>query len=271
MRLTLVNCGLPSSTPNPHLAPPHLTRFPTLSSNSATHLARPSSTCWSQAVIPPQWKLAAIKLGKSSAAKDPTTPTNFRPIVLTSCVGKLFTTILKNRWLNYMTHNGYLSSSIQKAFMKATPGCIKHQCKLAAILAEARKNRKSLAVCLLDLANAYSSVHHSLIQFAICHYHSPPQFCNIIQSLCSDLHGTVVTDDWSTAAIPLELGVYQGEPLLVVIFNMVINTMVDTLQTRSESSDLGFLFPSGQPPAVCRRHLHHCQQPSSWSASPGHG
>ena len=46
-----------------------------------------------------------------------------------------------------------------------------------------------------------------------------------------DLSGTVVTNDWSTATIPLELGVYQGDPLSVVIFNTVINTMVDTLHT----------------------------------------
>ena len=46
---------------------------------------------------------------------------------------------------------------------------------------------------------------------------------------------------WSTATIPLVLGVNQGDPLSVVVFNMVINTMVDTLQTRS---DLGFLLPN---------------------------
>ena len=129
--------------------------------------------CWAQSEIPSQWKIAAIKLiGKISAADDPTSPSNFRPIALTSCVGKLFTTILRNRWLSYMTTNGYLDRSVQKAFMKATPGCIEHQSKLAAILAEARKTHKSLAVCWLDLANAYSSVHHSLIQFSIQHYHA---------------------------------------------------------------------------------------------------
>ena len=194
--------------------------------------------CWAQSEIPSQWKFAAIKLiGKSSAADDPTSPSNFRPIALTSCVGKLFTTILRNRWLSYMTTNGYLDSSIQKAFMKATPGCIEHQSKLAAILAEARKTHKSLAVCWLDLANAYGSVHHSLIQFSVQHYHAPAQFCNILQSLYSGLLGTIISSSWSTPTIPLEVGVYQGDPLSVVIFNTVINTLVDTLQTRP---DLGF-------------------------------
>ena len=156
-----------------------------------------------------------------------------------------------------MTRNGSLSSSIQKAFMKATPGCIEHQCKLAAILAEARKNHKSLALCWLDPANAYGSVHHSLIQFSISHYHAPPQFCSIIQSLYSDLSGTVVTNDWSTATIPLELGVYQGDPLSVVIFNTWLTpcrpdqTLVSfspTLTTRSTSCNMQ-MTPASRPTA----------------------
>lgn len=195
-------------------------------------------------MVPPEWKLAAIKLvGKSSAVEDPTTPANFHPIALTSCVGKLFTTILKNRWLNYMTSNAYLSnaylsSSVQKAFMKATPSCIEHQCKLAAILAEARKNLKSLAVCWLDLANAYGSVHHSPIQFSIRHYHAPPQFCSILQSLYSDLQGTVVTNDWSTASILLELGFSTRSSTLWLTpcrLDQILGSFSPTPTTRSTS------------------------------------
>ena len=119
------------------------------------------NACWSQSVIPTQWKMAAIKLiPKSSAVDEPSSPSNFRPIALTSCIGKLFTTILRNCRLDYMTGNGFLNCSIQKAFMSATPGCVEHHCKLAAILAEERKKHKSLAVCWL---NAYGSVHHSIL------------------------------------------------------------------------------------------------------------
>jgi len=136
-----------------------------------------------------------------------------------------------------MTENGFLDRSIQKAFMSATPGCVEHHCKLATILAEARKKHKSLAVCWLDLANAYGCVHHSLIQFSLQHYHALPQFCQILQSLYSDLRGKVITNEWETPTISLDIGVYQGDPLSVVIFNTVINTLVDTLQSRI---DLGY-------------------------------
>ena len=53
----------------------------------------------------------------------------------------------------------------------------------------------SLAVCWLDLANAYGSVHHSLIQFSVEHYHAPPCFHQILQALYSDLVGKVITNE----------------------------------------------------------------------------
>jgi len=67
-----------------------------------------------------------------------------------------------------MVKNKFLDHSVQKAFMSATPSCVEHHCKLATILAEARKKHKSLAVSWLDLEmhNNYGNVHHSLIQFS---------------------------------------------------------------------------------------------------------
>ena len=47
--------------------------------------------CWTIAVVPAGWKQADVKLiGKTSARSDPSSPANFRPIALTSCVGKAF-------------------------------------------------------------------------------------------------------------------------------------------------------------------------------------
>ena len=47
----------------------------------------------------------------------------------------------------------------------------------------------------------------------------------------------------STPVIPIQVGVYQGDPLSVVIFNTVVNTMLDTLKTRT---DLGYSFSPSQ-------------------------
>ena len=83
------------------------------------------------------------------AKNAPSLPTNFRPIALTSCIGKFITSILKDRGSKCMIENEYLDLSIKKASMQATPGCSerKHHLKLAFILSDARKKHKSLAGC----------------------------------------------------------------------------------------------------------------------------
>ena len=80
------------------------------------------NTCWD---LGRGWKQGVIRLiPKAAASEDPLSPSNFHPIALTSCVGKLFTSLLKNRWLSFITTNGYLDTSIQKAFLPGTPGCL---------------------------------------------------------------------------------------------------------------------------------------------------
>ena len=140
-----------------------------------------------------------------------------------------------------MVSNKYLDPSLQKAFMPTVPGCTEHHLKLSSALAEAHSNHKSLVVCWLDLANAYGSVHHSLINFSLKHYHAPPKFLYIVQALYSELNAKVITTEWETPDIPIQKGVYQGDPLSVVIFNTVMNTLLDTVSLRI---DLGYQFSS---------------------------
>ena len=238
------------------------------------------NTCWTNSVIPDQWKIAAIKLiPKGSAVDDATNPGNFRPIALTPCIGKIFSTLLRNRWLQYMLLNNYLDPSLQKAFMPTVPGCTEHHLKLSSILSEAQSKHKALAICWLDLANAYGSVHHSLIQFSLRHYQAPPQFLSILQSLYSGLNAKVITPDWETPLVSLEKGVYQGDPLSVVIFNTVMNTLVDTITSRI---NLGYQFSGSSrkvnilqyaddtclvanSPASCQALLNEVSQWLQWS------
>ena len=110
-----------------------------------------------------------------------------RPIALTPSTGKLFTTILRDRWLFFMIQNKFINRSIQKAFMPSIPGCIENHLKLMSALSEARKKHKLLAVCWLDLKNAYGSVHHSLIEYSLKHYHASPKFYDVVGFLYKDL------------------------------------------------------------------------------------
>ena len=119
------------------------------------------NTCWDLQTVPLAWKQGVIRLIPKEAATDnPTEPSNFRPIALTSCVGKVFTSILKNRWLHYLIANQYLDTNTQKAFVRNIPGCTEQYRKLLGAIMEAFRRHKSISVCWLDLANAYGSVNN---------------------------------------------------------------------------------------------------------------
>ena len=88
--------------------------------------------------------------------------------------------------------------------------------------------------------------NHSLITFAWNHYNAPLQFCRRVQAFYTGLVAKINASTWSTPCIPMKVGVYQGDPLSVVIFNSVINT-IDTIQTRQ---DLGYKFSPTQKPVI---------------------
>ena len=79
-------------------------------------------------------------MDKKEANENSTQPSHFRLIALTPCIGKVFSSILKHRWLSFMVGNGSIDKNIQKAFMPGVPGCIEQSTKLAAVLYEAHTN-----------------------------------------------------------------------------------------------------------------------------------
>ena len=127
-----------------------------------------------------------------------------------------------------MIDNRYMDTEVQKAFVNGIPGCTEHHCKLASIIKEAHEKHRSLSVCWLDLANAYGSIPHGLIQFTLQYYNAPPSVhTHCLQSLLS----TLAYLQWATPCVPLQTGVYQEDPLSVVIFNTIMCTLIDALKS----------------------------------------
>ena len=137
-----------------------------------------------------------------------------------------------------------------------------HHSMLATNINGARKVKCSLAVAWLDIANAYGSIHHSLIQFALQHYHAPTGVCNLLQSWYDGLSASISTSDWVSPSIPLEIGVNQGDQLSILISLTVMATLSDTLSTKK---DLGVKISSSEP---CVNHLLYADDTCITTNSP---
>ena len=119
------------------------------------------------------------------------------------------------------------------------------------------KKHKSISVCWLDLANAYGSVDHGLIDLTLQHFHATPRFRNILADLYDNLSVTVVSPSWTTNSIPLKIGVYQGDPLSAIIFNSVMSTLGESLK---QYQQLGYSFSnsSDAPSLTAPDQSLHC-------------
>ena len=85
----VLNKSKSRSTPNPQDQIPYtvLKNCPSL----MVALMDLYNACWSSSSIPTAWNSGVIRLiPKASAAGNAGTPSNFRPIALTSCIGKVF-------------------------------------------------------------------------------------------------------------------------------------------------------------------------------------
>jgi len=107
------------------------------------------------------WGSARIKLIHKAGNTDD--PSNFRPIALTSVVGKLFHKILSHQLEMYLKANNVIDTSVQKGFLTGLPGVFEHVYSLSAILQDCLANKKPLMMTFLDLKNAFGSVSHRLI------------------------------------------------------------------------------------------------------------
>ena len=176
---------------------------------------------------PPQWSAAfMVMLAKE---EDVSRPELFRNIALTNCDGKLFMTTVAADIETFAVANKFIDKSIQKGFLTGVAGCIEHTFATNEAMRDAYENHRQIILIFIDLANAYGSVMHNLIQFALWWYHVPSSVADIIFEYYENLVAQVVTEDWKTDFFRYLIGLFQGCVLSTILFDLVFNLLLDFL------------------------------------------
>jgi hypothetical protein len=162
---------------------------------------------WKTKDIPAEWATASIQLLAKSA--NLTDPAEFRPIALTNTIGKIFFAVIAKRLEKYMAENKFISQ-VQKGFKAETPGCLEHSFAMFEALLDAKHNQKQIVVAWLDLCNAYGSVKHNLIQFALEWYHVPAVIRELILNYYDQICAQIRTKDWTSDIFKFDIGLFQG-------------------------------------------------------------
>nr|AAN12398.1 polyprotein [Tetraodon nigroviridis] len=199
---------------------------------------------WRRGKVAHQWRWAegvwVPKEEKSTLIEQ------FRTISLLNVEGKIFFSILSHRLSDFLLKNQYIDSSVQKGGIPGVPGCLEHCGVVTQLIREAREGRGSLAVLWLDLANAYGSIPHKLVEMALARHHVPGPIKTLIMDYYDSFHLRVtsgsVTSEWHR----LEKGIITGCTISVIIFALAMNMLAKS----AEPECRGPITKSGirQPP-----------------------
>lgn len=82
----------------------------------------------------------------------------------------------------------------------------------------AQREKSDLHVVWLDLANAYGSVPHKLVEFSLEFFHIPACITTIIAKYFGNLHMCFSCDGFTTGWQQLEVGIAMGCSISPVLF-----------------------------------------------------
>ena len=92
----------------------------------------------------------------------------------------------QGRLYSFLSDNDFIDKKIQKGFWPKMDGVGEHTELLTHLIADGKRNARSLVVYLMDLRNAFGEVQHNLIRAAIQYHHLPEFITDIFNSLYRD-------------------------------------------------------------------------------------
>ncbi|GFO46016.1 reverse transcriptase [Plakobranchus ocellatus] len=103
----------------------------------------------------------------------------------------------------------------------------------------AKSEKLNLDVVWLDLANAYGSVPHEMIQLALRMYHVPEAMQVMLDDYFSGFRMRFSTNDYTTNWINLEVGIAMGCTISPILFVMAMEVILKAAEGSAGPANLG--------------------------------
>jgi len=149
-----------------------------------------------------------------------------------------------------MISNEYIRTRVQKGFIEGVAGCVEHTTTQWEMLQDAKKHQRNICMAWLDLENAYGSVRHMLIQFALKWYYVPNKILELVFRYYDGIFLSVVTDEWQSDPFHLGIGVPQGCTASTIMFDVAFQVVSDIWTVRTRSFDPGYRFSGNYPISI---------------------
>lgn len=177
------------------------------------------NSSWREGAVPRSWKHALV-VPLLKPGKHPSDLSSFRPVSLTSCIGKVLEKMVLNRlewWLES-----------RRIFPEEMAGFRRHRSPMDGVLdlvttvQHAKSQRKIVTAVFLDVKRAYDTVSHAHVLHALMLAGAPSKLFHWLADFLRQRTVSVRCQSGTSPDVMLTHGVPQGSVLSPVLFNLVM-------------------------------------------------
>ena len=172
------------------------------------------------------WKMAdisAIFKGKGSEEL----PTNYRPISITSCLGKIMEKIIFKYLYNYLEQHSILTKH-QSGF-RPKDSTVNQLLEIYHIIMENLDKGKDIKFVFCDISKAFDKVWHEGLIYKLRKYGIDGTLISWFKSYLSNRNQRVINEGYKSQWESTSAGVPQGSFLGPYLFLVYINDIVENI------------------------------------------
>jgi hypothetical protein len=173
--------------------------------------------------FPTAWRVAhMVPIHKKGDTQD---VNNYRGIALSSCLSKVFISILNARLSSYLEVTNKLDGA-QNGFRKD------HRTSdniyiLNTLIQKHKHEKRKLYACFVDLSKAFDNVWRHGLLYKMAEIGIQGKVFEIIRSMYENTEYSIKTNSGASRNFSLDIGVKQGCVLSPLLFNIYVNDMKD--------------------------------------------
>ena len=170
---------------------------------------------------PSQWRENLLKpIHKKGNDTD---PKNYRGIVISSCLSKLFSKILHNRIEKHINDNNIMNEN-QTGFRKQYRTS-DHILTLRSIIEKLFKKNSYLFTCFVDFEKAFDTVWRDALFKKLKHMGIHGKILSILENMYSEVNYAIKLPYGLTDSVSSSTGLKQGCVLSPLLFNLYVNDL----------------------------------------------
>ena len=180
--------------------------------------------CWQGENLPRQWRTAIIRTLLKDG-KDPKETTSYRPISLTSCLGKVLEKIVADRLMHFMESRGLINDN-QAGFRqnRATTDQVMKLVQSASDQLHKPKGQSKLTLCtFFDYEKAYDKVWRDGLLYKMIRLEIPWRYIRYVRFFLSTRQTVVNINGVASKMFTLNEGLPQGSAISPLLFLIFIN------------------------------------------------